>query len=145
MCSTLSQKFSQSCIWNSSNVHLMMHSLVLSRKIVKHILFPHLSPPGDRWCDVLGFVVTGRVSNSPPTISISISRSHAILTSILLFHTVPTIHLTLTYNFCLIVLTYNSSFHLTLLHNLYVLVFIQFLLSYTIYISSFLHTIPASI
>ena len=27
-------------------------------------LFPRLSPPSDRWCDVLGFVPTGRVSSS---------------------------------------------------------------------------------
>ena len=31
-------------------------SLVLSRKIVECFLFLTLSPPGDRWCDVLGFV-----------------------------------------------------------------------------------------
>ena len=26
-------------------------------------LFPLLSPPGDRWCDVLGFVPAGNVSS----------------------------------------------------------------------------------
>ena len=31
-------------------------SLVLSKKIVWRFLFPRLSPPGDRWCGVLGFV-----------------------------------------------------------------------------------------
>ena len=38
-------------------------SLLLSRK-VRCFLFPRLSPPGDRWCDVLGFVPPGSVSNS---------------------------------------------------------------------------------
>ena len=39
-------------------------SLVLWRKIVHRFLFPCLSPPGDRWCDVLGFVPAGSVSSS---------------------------------------------------------------------------------
>ena len=34
-------------------------SVVLSRKIVESFLFRRLSPPGDRWCDVLGFVPAG--------------------------------------------------------------------------------------
>ena len=34
-------------------------SLVLSRKTVWRFLFQCLSPPGDRWCDVLGFVPAG--------------------------------------------------------------------------------------
>ena len=38
--------------------------LVCSRKITKHFLFPHLSPPGDWWCDVFGFVPAGSVSSS---------------------------------------------------------------------------------
>ena len=38
-------------------------SLVLSRKIVLRLLFPHLSPPDDRWCDALGFVLAGSVSS----------------------------------------------------------------------------------
>ena len=29
---------------------------------VERFLFPRLSPPGDRWCDVLGFVPAGSVS-----------------------------------------------------------------------------------
>ena len=33
--------------------------LVLSRKIVERFLFLRLSPPGDRLCDVLGFVPAG--------------------------------------------------------------------------------------
>ena len=36
----------------------------LSGKIVERFLFPHLSPPGDRWCDVLGFVPACSVSSS---------------------------------------------------------------------------------
>ena len=39
-------------------------SLVLSRKIVERFLFPRISPPGDRWCNVLGFVPEGSVSSS---------------------------------------------------------------------------------
>ena len=39
-------------------------SLGLSRKIVERFLFPRLSPPGDRWCDVLDFVAAGSVSSS---------------------------------------------------------------------------------
>ena len=39
-------------------------SLVLSRKIVERFFFPRLSPRGDRWCDVLGFVPAGSVSSS---------------------------------------------------------------------------------
>ena len=38
-------------------------SLVLSRKIVLRFLFPRLSPPDDRWCDALGFVLACRVSS----------------------------------------------------------------------------------
>ena len=37
---------------------------VLSRKITEHFLFLSLSPPGDRSCDVLGFVPLGCVPNS---------------------------------------------------------------------------------
>ena len=33
--------------------------IVLSRKIVYRFLFPRLSPPGDRWRGVLGFVPAG--------------------------------------------------------------------------------------
>ena len=39
-------------------------SLVIWKIIIQLFLFPCLSPPGDRWCDVLGFVPTGRVSSS---------------------------------------------------------------------------------
>ena len=38
-------------------------SLVLWRKIVLRFLFLRVSPPGDRWCDVLGFVSAGSVSS----------------------------------------------------------------------------------
>ena len=37
--------------------------LVLSRKIVQRFLFPRLSPPGDRWCDGLGFLPAVNVSS----------------------------------------------------------------------------------
>ena len=50
-------------------------SLVLSRKIVQRFLFPRLSPPGDRWCDVLGFVPAGSVS-SFSTLQIFQESSH---------------------------------------------------------------------
>ena len=39
-------------------------SLVLSRKIVERFHFLRLSPPGDRWCDVLGFVPAVNDSSS---------------------------------------------------------------------------------
>ena len=39
-------------------------SLVLSRKIVSRFLFPRLSPPGDRWCVVIGLVPAGSVLSS---------------------------------------------------------------------------------
>ena len=39
-------------------------SLVLSRKIIWRFLFPHLSPPGNWWCDVFGCVPTGSTSSS---------------------------------------------------------------------------------
>ena len=39
-------------------------SLTHSRKIIKRFLFPHLSPAGDRWGDVLGFVPACSVSSS---------------------------------------------------------------------------------
>ena len=38
-------------------------SLVLSRKIVWRFLFQRLSPPGDQWYDVLGFLPAGSVSS----------------------------------------------------------------------------------
>ena len=40
------------------------HFLVLSSKIAEHYLFLRtpLSPPGDRWCDVLGLVPSGNAS-----------------------------------------------------------------------------------
>ena len=40
------------------------HSYILSRKIVERFLCPPLSPPGDRWCDVLGIVPACSVSSS---------------------------------------------------------------------------------
>ena len=38
--------------------------LVLSNKIVEYFRFPRLSPPGDRWCDVLGTVPSDCVLSS---------------------------------------------------------------------------------
>ena len=35
-----------------------------ARKIVERFLFPRLSPQGDRWCNVLGFVPKGSFSSS---------------------------------------------------------------------------------
>ena len=51
------------------------HSLVLSRKIIQRFLFPRLSPPGNRWCNVLGFVPVGSVSSSS-TLQIFRDASH---------------------------------------------------------------------
>ena len=45
---------------------LQWPSLVLSRKIVERFQHPRLSPPGDRWCAVLGFVPAGSISSSSP-------------------------------------------------------------------------------
>ena len=39
-------------------------SLVVSKKSVEHFLFPRLSTPGGRWCNVLGFVPAGGGSSS---------------------------------------------------------------------------------
>ena len=39
-------------------------SLVVSKKSVEHFLFPRFYPPGDRWCNVLGFVPAGGGSSS---------------------------------------------------------------------------------
>ena len=39
-------------------------SLVLSRKVDERFRFPRVSPPGDRWCDILGFVPAGSVPSS---------------------------------------------------------------------------------
>ena len=50
-------------------VWLMMALSGPLRKIVWRFLFPRLSPPGDRWCDVLGFV---------PACSVISSSTHQI-------------------------------------------------------------------
>ena len=47
--------------WNSSNVRLTDDDPLSS---FQRFLFPCLSPPGERWCDVLGFVPAGSVSSS---------------------------------------------------------------------------------
>ena len=39
-------------------------SLVLSRKIVERFHFPRLSPPDDRWCNIIGSVPAGSVSST---------------------------------------------------------------------------------
>ena len=43
--------------------------LVFSRKIIEPFLFLRLSPPGGRWCDVLGFLHAGSVSSSSTLLS----------------------------------------------------------------------------
>ena len=62
----VSQTFPQRCLWNSPKCSSVWRwpFLVLSRKIVQRFLFPRFSSPGDRWCDVIGFVTAGSVSSS---------------------------------------------------------------------------------
>ena len=43
---------------------LTMSFLILSRKIIQPFYFLCLSPPGNWWCDIPGFVPTGSVSSS---------------------------------------------------------------------------------
>ena len=50
-------------------------SLVRSGRLVQRLLIRHLSPPGDRWCDVLGFVPAGSVWSSS-TLQIFRDTSH---------------------------------------------------------------------
>ena len=54
------------------------YSLVLSRKIVYRFLIPRLSAPGDRWCDVPGFVPADNVSSSS-TLPMFRDASHYLL------------------------------------------------------------------
>ena len=54
-------------------------TLVLLRKIVLRLLFQRLSPPGDQWCDVLGFVPGDSVS-SFSTLQIFREASHLLAT-----------------------------------------------------------------
>ena len=61
--------------WFQCSSDLRWLSLVLPRKIVLRFLFQRLSPPRDRWCDVLGSVPTGSVSSSW-TLQISQEASH---------------------------------------------------------------------
>ena len=49
--------------------------LVPSWKTVERFVFQHLSPPSDRWCDVLGFVPAGCVLSSS-TLQILRGASH---------------------------------------------------------------------
>ena len=53
-------------------------TIALSGKIVKRFLFPHLSPPGDQWCDILGFVPACNVSSSS-TIQIFRDFRHPVM------------------------------------------------------------------
>ena len=39
--------------------------IVLSKKIFERFLFLRLSPPGDQWCDFLGFVPAGNLFSTP--------------------------------------------------------------------------------
>ena len=55
---------------------LVRLTMTLSRKIIERILFLCLSPPDNRWCDVIGFVPTGSVSNSS---TLQISRDASFL------------------------------------------------------------------
>ena len=52
-------------VWSFLNVAFeTVPVFVISRKIVERFLFPSLSLPGDRCCDVLDFVPAGSVSSS---------------------------------------------------------------------------------
>ena len=56
----ISQKFPQSRLWSGSNVRLIDDGPLSSFQGRSSSAFlPRLSPPGDRWCDVLGFVPAG--------------------------------------------------------------------------------------
>ena len=68
----VSQMFPQRCLRNSD---WRWPSLVISKKIVQSFLCPRLCPPCDRWCDVLGFVPAGSVSNCS-TLQIFRDASH---------------------------------------------------------------------
>ena len=67
---SISQTLPLYCIWSSLVQFGPVWSdwqwpfLVHSRKITKHFLIPCLSPPGDWWRDVFGFVPAGSVSSS---------------------------------------------------------------------------------
>ena len=67
MRSTPFLSFPRRCLWNSSRARVINNGDPVSSflmKIVERFLFPRLSPPGDRWRDVLGFVPAGSVSSS---------------------------------------------------------------------------------
>ena len=57
------QMLPQCHLWNGSNVRLIDDG-PLSSFQGRCLLFPHLSHPGDRWCDALGFIPTGSASSS---------------------------------------------------------------------------------
>ena len=56
---SISQKFPQHCLWNSSNVHLIMMALSCPFREDHQVPPLPTSPPGNQWCGVLGFVPTG--------------------------------------------------------------------------------------
>ena len=63
---SVSQKFPQRCLWNSSNVRLIDDGPLSSPFKGDCLALPLSIPltPGHRWRDVLGFVPTGSVSSS---------------------------------------------------------------------------------
>ena len=73
----VSQKFPQRCLWNGSSVRLTDDGPLSSfqGRSSSTSFFPRLSPPGDRWCDVLGFVPEGSVSSSS-TFQVFRDKSH---------------------------------------------------------------------
>ena len=63
----VSQKFPQHCLWNGSNVRLTDDGSLSSfqgRSSSASSFHASLSPPGDRWCDALGFLSACSVSSS---------------------------------------------------------------------------------
>ena len=64
MCFAPSLKFPSELILNSSRVCLIMALSDTFKEDIEGFLFQRLSPPGDQWCDVLGFVPASCVSSS---------------------------------------------------------------------------------
>ena len=52
------QKFPQHCLWNHCWSSWWREFLIVSRKTAECFLFLPLSPPGNRWCDILGLWMT---------------------------------------------------------------------------------------
>ena len=65
------------------NVPRAISVLTLGNKVIMYCIvrsssafpFPRLSPPGDRWCDVLGFVPAGSVPRSKPLVRVTLPAS----------------------------------------------------------------------